>query len=117
MQYFFPEMNIANEPDIVEPHITIPDFSYAEESAIYTGSEPGVKTSGFVNTAVTAITFENVTEYAKNECTIEYDSAAAYFDATECVWKVHFYTSGMLGGDQTVYLDRDGKTILIVYGE
>lgn len=111
------ETESSTELEIVEPHISIPDFSYAEESAIYAEGEPGVKTSGFTNTSETEITFENVAEHAKNECTIEYDSVTTYLDTAECVWKVHFYTYGTLGGDQTVYLDYDGKTVLIVYGE
>ena len=111
------QMKIADEIEIVEAHISTPDFSYAEERAIYTGDTPGVKTSGFANTAETEITFENVAEHAGKECTIEYDRVATYLDPAECVWKVHFYTYGMSGSDQTVYLDYDGKTILIVYGE
>ena len=101
-----------------EENFSIPEFSYAEESGIiYVVGEPGVKTSGFVNTTETDITFENVSEHAKNECTVAYDSVAIYRDTAECVWKVLFYTHGLLGGDQTVYLDDDGKTLLIVYGE
>ena len=103
--------------ELVESHNSIPQFSYAEDTAIYVEGEPGVKTSGFVNTTETEITFENVAERAKNECTVEYDSVTTYFDTDECVWKVHFCTDGMVGGDQSVYLDCDGKTVLIVYGE
>ena len=103
--------------ELVESHNSIPQFSYAEDTAIYVEGEPGVKTSGFVNTTETEITFENVAERAKNECTVEYNSVTTYFDTDECVWKVHFCTDGMVGGDQSVYLDCDGKTLLIVYGE
>lgn len=103
--------------ELVEPHNSAPHFSYAEDAAIYAEGEPGVKTSGFVNTTETEITFENVTQRAKNECTVEYDSVATYLDTEECIWKVHFYTDGMAGGGQSVYLDCDGKTVLIVYGE
>lgn len=103
--------------ELVEFHNSIPHFSYAEDAAIYVEGEPGVKTSGFVNTTETEIAFENVVERAKNECTVEYDSVTTYFDTDECVWKVHFCTDGMVGGDQSVYLDCDGKTVLIVYGE
>ena len=103
--------------ELVESHNSIPQFSYAEDTAIYVEGEPGVKTSGFVNTTETEITFENVAECAKNECTVEYDRITTYFDTDECVWKVHFGTDGMVGGDQSVYLDCDGKTVLIVYGE
>lgn len=83
----------------------------------YPEGQPGVKTSGFVNTAETEITSENVAEHAGKECTIEYDSVTTVLDLSKGVWKVHFYTSGTAGGDQTVYLDDEGKTILIVYGE
>ena len=76
-----------------------------------------MKTSGFVNTFETEITFENVVEHAKNECTIKYDSIEVRLDPTECVWFVLFYTHGVLGSSQTVYMDYDGKTVLIVYGE
>lgn len=103
--------------EIVESNNSIPHFSFAEDAAIYVEGEPGVKTSGFVNTTETEITFENVAERAKNECTVEYNSVTTYFDTDECVWKVHFCTDGMVGGDQSVYLDCDGKTLLIVYGE
>ena len=105
------------ELEIVEPNISIPDFSYAKDSAMYVGGEPGVKTSGFVNTTKVDVDFSNVAEVAKNECTIKWDSCTAYLDTAECIWKVVFYNEGTDGGDQTVYLDYDGKTVLIVYGE
>lgn len=110
-------MDLAEQTKEIFDKIAIPNFSYAEDAAIYLEGEPGVKTSGFVNTTETEITFENVAERAKGECTIEYDSVTTYFDPDKCVWKVHFYTDIMAGGGQSVYLDCDGKTILIVYGE
>ncbi len=110
-------MDLAEQTKAIFDKIAIPNFSYAEDAAIYLECEPGVKTSGFVNTTETEITFENVAEHAKGECTIEYDSVTTYFDPDKCVWKVHFCTDGMVGGDQSVYLDCDGKTLLIVYGE
>ena len=110
-------MDLAEQTKAIFDKIAIPNFSYAEDTAIYLECEPGVKTSGFVNTTETEITFENVAECAKNECTVEYNSVTTYFDTDECVWKVHFGTDGMVGGDQSVYLDCDGKTVLIVYGE
>ena len=111
------ESDENTELEIVESHNSISNFSYTEDREIFAEGEPGVKTSGFVNTTETEITFENVAERAKNECTIEYDTVTTYLDTDECVWKVHFYTNGMLGGDQIVYLDYDGKTVLVVYGE
>ena len=109
--------DLAEQTKAIFDKIAIPNFSYAEDMAIYVEGEPGVKTSGFVNTTETEITFENVAECAKNECTVEYDRITTYFDTGECVWKVHFGTDGMVGGDQSVYLDCNGKTVLIVYGE
>ena len=105
------------ELEMVEPNISIPEFSYAKDSAIYVEGEPGVKVSGFVNTVETEITLENVVEHAKNECTIKYDSVDVWFDPTECVWHILFHTQGQVGGCQSIYMDDDGKTILIVYGE
>ena len=51
---------------------SINSFSYAEDCAIYIEGEPGVKTSGFVNTTETGVNRDNVTIIAKQECTIEY---------------------------------------------
>lgn len=108
----------TNELEIVEPYISIAEFSYAEDRAIYVEGEPGVKTSGFVNTSEVAInSVGDADERAMKECTIEYDSITTYLDTAECIWKVVFSTDGMLGGDQAVYLGYDGKTVLIVYGE
>lgn len=111
------EEDSTTELEIVKPHVSIPEFSYAEESAIYVEGKPGVKTTGFVNTTATEVDHDTVATHAMNECTIVYDSITSYLDTAECIWKVHFYTYGRLGGDQTVYLDYDGKTVLIVYGE
>lgn len=110
-------LSAANEKDVEadeQQMPSLPGFSYAEESAMYTEGEPGIKTAGFANTSESEITFENAAEHAEKECTVEYDSVTTYLDAAQCVWKVHFYTDGMTGGDQTVYLDHEGKTLLIV---
>ena len=97
--------------------VSIPGFSYAEDCAIYVVGEPGVKTSGFVNTNEKDVNSDNVTEIAKHECTIEYDSTKVYYDTIARIWKVDFFTKGMDGGCQTVYLDSNGITVLVVYGE
>lgn len=102
---------------IVEPHHSIPDFSFAEDSRIYAEGTPGVKTSGFVNTAEAEINSMNdADERAKNECTIAWDTVRTYLDTAAGIWKVVFST-GTPGGCQSVYLDDHGKTVLIVYGE
>ena len=96
---------------------SIPGFSYAEDCAIYVEGEPGVKTSGFVNTTETDVNRDNVTEIAKHECTVKYDSSKVYKDTMAGIWKVDFFHEGTVGGCQTVYLDSNGKTVLVVYGE
>lgn len=115
-----------NKHEIVETYISERDFSYAEDSAIYVEGEPGVKTSGFVNTADVDIDLNNVVELAKNECTVKWDTVNVYLDTSACIWKVVFFTGNVerdgyiecvAGGDQSVYLDYSGKTVLIVYGE
>lgn len=94
------------------------DFSYAEDCKIYIAGESGVKTTRFVNITDTEISsIDDAIERAKNECTIQWDGVTTYFDAKEHIWKVLFYTEGILGGGQSVYLDENGKTVLIVYGE
>ena len=56
-------------------------------------------------------------ERAKNECTIGYDTVSVLHDGWDDVWSITFYTRGTLGGTQSVYLDKNGITLLIVYGE
>lgn len=96
----------------------IADFSYSKEILQYTERTPGVKYEGFVNTSeLTAFTEKDVIDRAKNECTVEYNSIQTYFDNVSKIWKVLFFSEGTLGGCQSVYLNENGKTILIVYGE
>lgn len=120
------ESEQSTKPEIAEPYISIRDFSYAEDCEIYVDGEPGVKTSGFVNTADVDIDLNNVVEVAKNECTVKWDTVNVYLDTSAGIWKVVFFTGCVerdgyiecvAGGDQSVYLDYDGKTVLIVYGE
>lgn len=91
-------------------------FSFEEHLNYYT--EAGVKTEGFINTAPIVIDdYNDAIECAKNEVTISYDTIAYAFDEDAEIWFVHFGTEGMLGGDQSVYLDSKGITQLIVYGQ
>ena len=99
------------------PHVSIPEFSFAKDSAAYKEGDPGVKTSGFVNTSEAKISsMHDADERAKKECTIEWNTARTYLDTAAGIWKVVF-SPGTPGNCQSVYLDYDGKTVLIVYGE
>lgn len=103
-------------------HITVNEnvssFSYEEALQVYRENDPGIKYDGFHNTAESEVkTCQQAIERAKNECTIEYDTTNVFFDSTTGVWRVDFYTEGTLGGCQSVYLNNEGLTCLIVYGE
>ena len=103
--------------EIIAPHVSIPDFSFAKDSETYAEGEPGVKTSGFVNTSEVEIkSMSDADERAKNECTIEWTTTKTYLDTAAGIWKVVF-SLGTPGNCQSVYLDYSGKTVLIVYGE
>ena len=43
--------------------------------------------------------------------------AQMFYDDAADVWMVHFWNSKRAGGDETVYLNGKGVTLLIVYGE
>ena len=110
------ESEIADK-NISSPTSSYPTFSYEEESAIYVEGQPGVKTSGFVNTSEIKLGFDNIAEHAKKECTVKYYIIQTYFDSSTDMWKVVFNDENILGGDQTVYMTKNGITTLIVYGE
>ena len=100
-------------------NIEVFSFSYSEHAEIYKDDNPGVKHDGFKNINESKISnAEDALERAKKECTVTWDSFGVSFDNESNIWMVCFYIDGeILGGDQTVYLDSNGKTLLIVYGE
>lgn len=104
-------------PDFSHLHET-KTFSYQEDLAYYKG-EVGTKTSGFLNTEVKPIKdAKDASDRAKQECTVAYDSTEVAFDPTSNVYRVSFVPpQNQLGGDQTVYLDQNGITLFVVYGE
>ncbi|MBR0322723.1 MAG: hypothetical protein IIX08_10070 [Bacteroidales bacterium] len=56
-------------------------------------------------------------ELAKKECTIEYDTVGVAFDSELKIYRVSFYKEDQLGGNQDVYINQNGTTQLIIYGE
>ena len=111
-------VDASDVPEAFKSNIEVSTFSYSEHAEIYKDNNPGVKHDGFKNINEQKISnAKGALERAKNECTIEWDSFGVSFDNESTVWMVSFYTEGMLGGDQVVYLDGNGKTLLIVYGE
>lgn len=84
-------------------------FSYMYDLSHYGDA---AETEGFVNTTVSPVTNgEEAIERAKSECTIGYDNALAYYDKVESMWKVVFTGEK----EQSVYMNTDGITTLIVY--
>ena len=104
--------------DAAAPSAEIPSFSYAEVQAAYEENAPGVLRDGFQNTSPLAVgSAEEAVQRAAAECTISYDSVTCRYDSEADMWDVCFFTAGMAGGCQNVYLSGSGVTCLIVYGE
>ena len=106
----------------VIPHdlspVEILPFSYEKVLQMWKKSDSGVKSDGFQNTSEAVIaTPQQVIERAQNECTIEYDTTSLAYDSAADIWRVTFYTEGSVGNSQDVYLNGNGLTALIIYGE
>lgn len=91
-------------------------FSYEEDKENIDLQLVSVKTEGFVNTVEveTDNDWYNAIERAKAEVDIDYDLIQSFYDSTECVWKVVFSNSKQMGGDEIIYLNSKGVTLLIV---
>ena len=104
--------------DAAAPSAEIPSFSYAEVQDACGENAPGVLRDGFQNTSPLAVgSAEEAVQRAAAECTIPYDSVTCRYDSEADMWDVSFFTAGVLGGCQDVYLNSSGVTCLIVYGE
>jgi hypothetical protein len=111
--------DIAVSKDIpVDLHLQQPgNFSYAEVTDAFQVGDSGVKSDGFVNIEPAPISrLWDAKSQATKECTIDYDTVSVAYDDTAEIWEVTFST-GTPGGCQSVYMDRNGVTLLIVYGE
>ena len=94
-----------------------PAFSYAEDLSQYDAIL--ADRSRYKNkTEAPTADRETAVARALNECTVEYKRTEVHFDDTVGMWRVCFLPGrNVLGGDQTVYLDTNGITHLIFYGE
>lgn len=90
-------------------------FSFEEVKKSLDLDAPNVRTDGFVN--VDEIEMGWPTDRAKQELMGDYDLAQLFYDEAEDVWMVHFWNSKRAGGNETVYLNGKGVTLLIEYGE
>ncbi|WP_160636754.1 hypothetical protein [Pseudoflavonifractor sp. 60] len=103
---------------------SLASFSYEEDYMLYY-DDFGLKTSDFLNADVCLIDGQkSAVEQAENECTIEYNATSEYYDNEAEMWRVDFQTVSreqgvaiLVGTRQSVYLDNNGITHLIVYHE
>ncbi len=63
------------------------------------------------------ITQSEAEEIAKEVCTVKYDTIRPQFDPDTGGWKLCFYQSAAIGGDQTIWIDLSGEVIDMEYGE
>lgn len=97
--------------------LEVESFSYTEDYNYYK-DDPGLQQSNYVNTEKTEVkNAYQAVELAKKECTVEYDSIAVAFDEDCKIYRISFYKRDWLGGNQDVYIDLEGITQLIIYGE
>lgn len=105
---------------------SLASFSYEEDAAINQVGDPGINPNAFSNVDIYPIeNQEDAVERAKNECTIEYNTTSVSFDADADMWRIDFLsvahsednTWATTGNCQSVYINSDGITQLIVYGE
>ena len=91
-------------------------FNWVEEQAAHPAGAEGVKSDGFVNTTPQGtVTLENVVAIAQKECTLEWqNTAVVFYDETADMWKVELGFSQDSTVCQTVYLDNQGITRLVV---
>ena len=104
----------------VDLHLEQPgSFSYDEVTDNFMIDDPGVKSDGFVNTESIPMSSRiwDVKTQALKECTIEFDTVTVNYDESTRVWEVTYSTVNTLGNCQRVYIDENGVTLLIVYGE
>ena len=100
----------------VEPEILT--FFYVIDESRYRPGAPGVVSEGFKNTSESPVRQkEDAVKLAKNEVTIDYNNISVYYDKKGDMWMVNFSTRNVDGGDQSVYIDKNGMTRLIVYGQ
>lgn len=96
----------------------IKEFSYAKVLEEYKIGDPGVKHENFNIPVASEIKDANdaITK-AKFELTIDYDTISVSYDQEADIWCIVFWTLSLDGNCQSVYLQGNGLTCYIVYGE
>ena len=97
----------------------IREFDYAKILEQYKIGDPGVKHENFKNPEVEREDTSAIDAIirAKFELTIEYDTISVSQDKDSNMWCVSFWTLNLDGNGQDVYINDNGLTCYIVYGE
>ena len=97
----------------------IQEFSYAQVLEEYKIGDPGVKHENFNNPDVEREVTSAIDAIirAQFELTVEYDTISVSQDKDANMWCVDFWTLDVDGGGQSIYLNGNGLTCYIVYGE
>jgi hypothetical protein len=107
---------LINRQDVSKP----PVFSWEEDKAKY----PNAKTSGFVNNKSFPVkSMEDALYLADKECTMppidaiggdRYNIVEIAYDADSGIWRVLLKFSQNVEGDQIIYINDDGITVMVV---
>ena len=107
---------LINSQDVSKP----PVFSWEEDKAKY----PNAKTEGFKNTAKSAVkSMEDALWLAEQECTMppqdvlageRYNIVEFAYDPDAGIWRVFLQYSQNIDGDQIIYINDDGVTVMVV---
>jgi hypothetical protein len=114
--------------DEVDNEIWINDeiraFSYEAHREMYAGGGAGIRFDGFYNIERNLITSkDDAVALARNEVIVDYTAISVFYDNESEMWMVLFWTHSdshgdpVSGGCQSVYMNHDGITTLIVFGE
>ena len=97
----------------------IREFSYSQTLEEYQIGDPGVKHDHFSNWNVESEVAGAIDAIvrAKFELTIEYDTISVAYDETSDMWRVDFWTLDLDGNSQSVYINGNGLTCYVIYGE
>ena len=106
---------LIDSQDVSKP----PQFSWAEDKDKY----PNAQTDGFKNTAKSAVkSMEDAIWLADKECTMEiqdtlsgerYNIVEVAYDPDAGIWRVFFQYSQNIEGDQYIYINGDGITVMV----
>ena len=113
------QQQVVHGDSVLPNHNWIQEFSYAQVLEEYKIGDPGVKHENFNNPDVEREVTSAIDAIirAKFELTVEYDTISVSQDKDANMWCVDFWTLDIVGGGQSVYLNGNGLTCYIVYGE